>query len=360
MSSSFGRIFRVTTFGESHGPAMGCVVDGCPSRLPITAEEIQVELSRRRPGLPHTSPRPEPDAVEILSGVHEGLTLGTPILLLVRNRAARSEDYAELQHILRPSHADYTYLARYGIRDPRGSGRASGRETVGRVAAGAVAGKLLRRAGEIEVVASVRSVETIEAEIDPDTVSETDVYASPVFCADPRASAAIAERIEAVRAEGDSVGGRIVVAVRGVPAGLGDPVFDKLNADLAKAMLSIPACRGVEFGTGFAASRMRGSEHNDPFVMRDGRVRTSTNHSGGIQGGISNGETIVFQVAFKPTSSIARPQSSITITGEPATVTVKGRHDPCIALRVVPVVAAMTRLVLADHWLERRAFHVDL
>jgi chorismate synthase len=360
MGSSFGRVFRVTTFGESHGPAVGCVVDGCPPRLPITVEEIQLELSRRRPGLPHTSPRPEPDTVEIVSGVHEGLTLGTPILLLVRNQAARSADYAELKDILRPSHADYTYLARYGFRDPRGSGRASGRETVGRVAAGAIAGKLLRRAAGIEVVASVCAVESIEAALDPERLSEAAVYGSPVFCADPAASAAIAERIEAVRAEGDSLGGRILVAARGVPAGLGDPVFDKLHADLARAMLGIPACRGFEIGTGFAASRLRGSEHNDPFVMKGGRVGTATNHSGGVQGGISNGETIWFRVAFKPTSSIGRPQPSITVSGEPVTVTVRGRHDPCIALRVVPVVAAMTRLVLADHWLLGRALRVDL
>jgi chorismate synthase len=355
MGNQFGLLFRVTTWGESHGAGVGAVVDGCPPRLPLDETAIQTELDRRRPGQSRlTTQRKEADQVRIVSGVVDGLTLGTPIALMVDNSDARSKDYEELRRMYRPSHADFTYQAKYGIRAVEGGGRASARETVGRVAAGAVAKSLLNREN-IEVLAWVSQVADIIGDIYPDSVSLADVESNPVRCPDPNTSDAMAERIDAARKDGDSLGGVVTAVARGVPAGLGEPVFDKLEADLAKAMLSLPASKGFEVGSGFAGVRMTGSTHNDPFYAEDGRIRTRTNRSGGIQGGISNGEDIVIRVAFKPTATILKPQETVTVDGETATYTGRGRHDPCVLPRAVPIVEAMMRLVLADHWLRHRA-----
>ncbi len=357
--NSFGSLFRVTTFGESHGVAVGCVVDGCPAGLPLDESEIQAELDRRAPGGPQGSKRKEPDRVELLSGVFEGATLGTPVAMLVRNRDARSEDYEELARLYRPSHGDFSYDARYGRRDPRGGGRASARETVARVAAGAVAGALCRKLAGVEVVGAVTRVAGVVADLDPATLERSAVDAHEVRCPDPEAAARMRESIAAARKQGDTLGGVVSVVARDVPAGLGSPVFNKLDAALAAAMMSIPAVRGVEIGSGFAAATMRGSEHNDPFV-RDGSgaIRTTTNNSGGIQAGLSNGMPIVCRVAFKPVPTHGLPQSTVTVEGEPATFTAGGRHDTCVAPRAVPIVEAMMRLVLADALLGLRLARV--
>jgi chorismate synthase len=356
VSSTFGTLFRVSTFGESHGGGVGVVLDGCPPRLPITVEEIQRDLDRRRPGQSRlVTPRNEADRVEILSGLFEGLSLGTPIAMLVRNEDARSSSYEAMKDTYRPSHADYTYQAKYGIRNWQGGGRASARETIGRVAAGAIARKLLARACGVEVVAWVRSVQDIESSVDAERVALADVESSPTRCPDPKAAAAMVERIDAARRAQDSLGGVVECVARGVPAGLGEPVFDKLEADLAKAMLSLPASKGFEIGSGFAGTRLTGRHHNDPFVPGpDGRPRTSTNHSGGIQGGISNGEPIVIRVAFKPTATISQPQQTVNRDNEAVTLEAQGRHDPCVLPRAVPVVEAMTCLVLADHFMRQQ------
>lgn len=356
MGNTFGHLFRITTFGESHGGAVGVVIDGCPPRVPITVEEIRFELDRRRPGQSKlVTQRRESDRVHILSGVFEGQTLGTPICLLVWNEDARPEAYADFKDLYRPSHADYTYDARYGIRDWRGGGRSSARETVGRVAAGAVAKKILRQLG-VEIVGWVEKIHTLRVQIDPNTVTLEQVEANPVRCPDPLAAEAMARAIEQARKEGDSLGGVVGCVARGVPAGWGDPVFDKLDADLAKAMLSIPAAKGFEVGSGFAGTDLTGSQHNDPFyVDADGRVRTHTNHSGGVQGGISNGENILIRVAFKPTATIMMPQETVDIHRQPAVLKAKGRHDPCVLPRAVPIVEAMMALVLVDHYLRTRA-----
>jgi chorismate synthase len=356
MSSSFGTLFRITTFGESHGPGLGVVVDGCPPRLPLDAADVQAELDRRRPGASRlASQRKEADQVEILSGVLDGLTLGTPIAMLIRNTDARGGDYSEIARAYRPSHADYTYDAKYGIRAVAGGGRASARETAGRVAAGAIAQRLLARHG-VAIVAWVDEVAGIAATVDDAAVMRADVDASEVRCPDPAASAAMIERIERARKDGDSVGGVIRAVARGVPVGWGEPVFDKLEADLAKAMLSIPAAKGVENGSGFAGTRLTGSEHNDLFYRRDdGTIGTRTNRSGGIQGGISNGEPITLRVAFKPTATIMRPQDTVDRDGNPAVLAPRGRHDPCVLPRAVPIVEAMMALVLADHALRQAA-----
>lgn len=351
----FGQLFRIATWGESHGPTVGVVVDGCPPRLPISVEDIQTELDRRRPGQSKiTSHRNEGDKVEILSGVQDGLTLGTPIGLLVRNSDARGNDYEEMQRAFRPSHADYTYQTKYGIRAVEGGGRASARETIGRVAAGAVARKVLAQAG-IEVVAYVKQVGTLEAAIDPDAVTRAQVEGNIVRCPDPAVAEQMITLIDQIRKQGDSVGGVVEAVARKVPAGLGEPIFDKLTADLAKALLSMPACKGFESGSGFAGTRMRGSEHNDIFFSDNGRVRTRTNRSGGIQGGISNGEDIVVRAAFKPTATILKEQETVDVDGQPTTLKSRGRHDPCVLPRAVPVVEAMIALVLADHLLRQRA-----
>jgi chorismate synthase len=357
MGSSFGQLFHITTFGESHGGAVGVVIDGCPPRISLSEPDIQRELDRRRPGQSAVvSQRNEADRCEILSGVFEGQTLGTPIAIVVRNEDAQPEAYQEIATTFRPSHADFTYEAKYGIRNWQGGGRASARETIGRVAAGAVARQVLAVLHPgLEFVTYVTQVHDLAAGIVGDTATREQVEASPVRCPDEVATEKMIRAIERARADGDSLGGIIECVIRGVPPGLGEPVFDKLEADLAKAMLSLPATKGFEIGSGFAASTMKGSEHNDPFEIRDGEVRTTSNHSGGVQGGISNGESIIFRVAFKPTATIARRQRTVTETKEETSLAARGRHDPCVLPRAVPMVEAMAALVLCDHALRQRA-----
>lgn len=356
MGNSVGQVFRVTTFGESHGGAIGAVVDGCPSRLPLSEADIQPELDRRAPGQSRlTTQRKESDTVSILSGVFEGLTLGTPIALLIRNEDQRPGDYREVEHKYRPSHADYTYAAKFGIRDWRGGGRTSARETAARVAAGAVARTLLARRWGVEIVAWVSQVGREAASADVDRVTRAEVERTPVRCPDEAAAARMIATIEAVRKEGNSLGGVITCAVRGCPAGWGEPVFDRLEADLAKAMLSLPATKGFEIGSGFAGTQLSGLEHNDEYYMDAGRIRTRTNRSGGVQGGITTGETVWFRVAFKPTATVLREQRTVTTSGEETTIVGRGRHDPCVLPRAVPVVEAMTAIVLADHALRQAA-----
>ncbi|PYI92181.1 MAG: chorismate synthase [Verrucomicrobia bacterium] len=357
MGSSFGQLFRITTWGESHGGGVGVVIDGCPPRIELSEADIQRELNRRRPGQSAiVTPRDEADRCQILSGVFEGRTLGTPISILVMNKDARPEAYADMKSTYRPSHADFTYEAKYGIRNWQGGGRASARETIGRVAAGAVAQKVLARLSPgFEVMAYVTHVYDLAAAIDPALVTREKVEGNAIRCPDEKAVEKMIAAIEEARADGDSLGGVIECVARGVPAGLGEPVFDKLEADLAKAMLSLPASKGFEIGSGFASTRMRGSEHNDAFEIRDGKVGTVTNRSGGVQGGISNGENILFRVAFKPTSTIARDQKTVTASGEETTLAARGRHDPCVLPRAVPIVEAMAALVLCDHALRQKA-----
>ena len=357
MSSTFGQLFRIHTYGESHGGGVGVIIDGCPSRVPVTAAAIQRELNRRRPGQSDlVTPRDEADAAEILSGVHDGLTLGTPIAVLVRNTDQRPGAYDEMAVKYRPSHADYTYDAKYGIHAPSGGGRASARETIGRVAGAAVARQVLDCLHPgIEILAWVKSIQELAATVDPATVTAADIESNLVRTGDPAMAETLIERIKAIRAAGNSVGGVIECVIRNCPPGLGEPVFDKLEADLAKAMLSIPATKGFEIGSGFAGTLLTGSEHNDPFRMIDGRVRTTSNRSGGVQGGIANGESIVFRVAFKPTATIMTSQETVTSTGENTELAGKGRHDACVLPRAVPIVEAMATLVLTDHLLRQRA-----
>jgi len=357
MSSTFGQAFRITTFGESHGGGVGVVVDGCPPRLAISTEEIQRDLDRRRPGQSHLStPRDEADRAEILSGVFEGQTLGTPIAILVRNQDARPQAYEQMKDVFRPSHADYTYQAKYGIRNWQGGGRASARETIGRVAAGAVARKLLATLCGVEVLAWVSRVHAVEAKVDAGTVTLARVEANPVRCPDLEAAAEMERQIDAARRRGDSLGGVVECVARGVPPGLGAPVFDKLEAELAKGLMSLPASKGFEIGSGFAGTRLTGIEHNDPFEPGpDGRPRTRSNRSGGVQGGISNGEDIVVRVAFKPTATIRLAQDTVDRDGHAVTLEAQGRHDPCVLPRAVPIVEAMFALVLADHCLRQAA-----
>ena len=356
MPNIFGKLFTISTWGESHGPAVGVVVDGCPPNLPLSPEEIQVELDRRRPGQSDiVTPRKEADVVEVLSGVHEGKTTGTPISLLVRNTDARPSAYTGMQEKYRPSHADYTYQAKFGHRDPRGGGRSSARETIGRVAAGVIAKKILAQAGRVELRAYLTQVHDIAMPPCEALPTLAEVEATPVRCPHPPTAARMIERIKAVRSAGDSVGGVIECRVQGLPAGLGEPVFDRLEADLAKAMLSLPATKGFEVGSGFAGALLKGSEHNDAFVMREGRVRTATNRSGGVQGGISNGEELVFRVAFKPTATILQTQKTVDVHGQDTELLARGRHDPCVVPRAVPIVEAMAALVLVDHWMRHAA-----
>jgi chorismate synthase len=356
MGNSFGQLFRTTTWGESHGGAVGVVIDGCPPNLSISPEWIQVELDRRRPGQSRiTTQRKEEDRVEILSGVFEGKTLGTPITMLVRNVDARPQDYEEIRTKYRPSHADYTYQAKYGIRNWQGGGRASARETVGRVAAGAVAREVLRQASDTEIVAYVKQIHQITAEVDPSTVTREQVEANIVRCPDEAAAGRMIDRVEGARRDGDSLGGIVEAVARNVPVGLGEPVFDRLEADLAKATLSLPACKGFEVGSGFGGVEMTGSTHNDPYYVEDGRVRTRTNRSGGVQGGISNGEDVLIRAAFKPTATILMPQETVDTHGNPTELKGRGRHDPCVLPRAVPIVEAMMALVLTDHLLRHRA-----
>jgi chorismate synthase len=356
MGNTFGHLFRITTWGESHGGGVGVVVDGCPPRLELTEADLQPDLDRRRPGQSRiVTPRKETDTVQILSGTFEGRTLGTPIALWVKNEDFRSEAYSEMATKYRPSHADFTYQEKYGIRAWPGGGRTSARETIGRVAAGAIAKKLLRQRWGVEVLACVTQVQDIAAQVDPETVQTADIEANIVRCPDPAAAERMIERIELRRTEGDSVGGIILGVARNVPVGWGDPVFDRLEADLAKAMLSLPASKGFDIGSGFGGIQLTGLQHNDAFRNIGGRVRTTSNRSGGIQGGISNGETVHFRVAFKPVATVMHEQDTVDVEGHNTTLKGRGRHDPCVLPRAVPMVEAMAALVLIDHALRHQA-----
>ncbi|MEG4811853.1 chorismate synthase [Microcoleus sp. F8-D3] len=353
MGNTFGHLFRISTFGESHGGGVGVVIDGCPPQVSIDASFIQAELDRRRPGQSKiTTPRKEADTCEILSGVFEGKTLGTPIAILVRNQDTRPQDYGEMATTYRPSHADATYDAKYGIRNWQGGGRSSARETIGRVAAGAIAKKILSQAAGVEIVGYVKRIKDLECVADPDTVTLEQVESNIVRCPDAECAERMIELIEKVRDSGDSIGGVVECVARNVPKGLGMPVFDKLEADLAKAIMSLPASKGFEIGSGFAGTLLKGSEHNDEYYTDDkGVIRTVTNRSGGIQGGIANGENIILRAAFKPTATIRQQQRTVTREGEETLLAAKGRHDPCVLPRAVPMVEAMVALVLCDHLL---------
>ncbi|MFO7724481.1 MAG: chorismate synthase [Oceanipulchritudo sp.] len=352
MGSNFGTLFRISTWGESHGGSVGVVVDGCPPGLPLTEAEVQAELDRRRPGQSDiTTPRKESDTVSFLSGVHEGRTLGTPIAMNVVNKDARPSAYAEMKKTYRPSHADFTYDGKYGRRMAEGGGRSSARETIGRVAAGAIAAKLLRLAGNVRIRAWIESIESISMPEPEGEVSREAIEATSVRCPHPETAERMIARIKEIRSQGDSIGGIIRCEAYGLPVGLGEPVFDRLEADLAKAMLSLPATKGFEIGSGFAGTRLKGSEHNDLFENREGRIRTRSNRAGGVLGGISSGETLTFRTAFKPTATIIQKQETVTRSGEPTRLMGKGRHDPCVLPRAVPIVEAMTALVVVDHWM---------
>ncbi|MEL7021193.1 MAG: chorismate synthase [Bacteroidota bacterium] len=356
--NTFGKAFTITTFGESHGKAIGVIIDGCPAGIAIDEDFIQAELARRRPGQSNiVTQRKESDQAQLLSGVFEGYTTGTPIALVINNKDARSKDYSHIATQFRPSHADFTYHEKYGRRDYRGGGRSSARETAARVAAGAIA-KLFLRSKGIDVrayVSQVGQLATSKAytELDLEQTEQT-----PVRCPDLEVAQQMIDLIKSVRKDGDTIGGIVNAVVTGTPTGLGDPAFDKLHADLAKAMLSINACKGFEYGSGFEGVTMRGSEHNDVFYNQDGTIRTQTNHSGGIQGGISNGMDIYFRVAFKPVATIVPAQKSVNEAGEDVEVVGKGRHDPCVVPRAVPIVESMTALVIADHLLRQRMVQV--
>lgn len=356
MSSSFGSIFHITTWGESHGTGVGVVIDGCPPRIPLSEAVIQRELDRRRPGQSDiVTPRHEEDRVEILSGVLDGLTLGTPIALSVRNKDHRSSSYDEMRHTYRPSHADFCYDAKYGIRAWAGGGRASARETVGRVAAGAVARAVVHAlCPEMEVIAWVQQVHELVCPTPASQVTRDLVESNIVRTADAAIADQMAAAIRDARNQGDSLGGIIACTVRHCPAGLGDPVFDKLEATLGHAMLSIPACKGFDVGSGFSASQLTGRQHNDAFYMEGNRVRTRTNRSGGIQGGISNGEDINMRLAFKPTATLMLEQNTVNDRLEEVTLRGKGRHDACVLPRAVPIVEAMAWIVLCDHLLHQQ------
>jgi chorismate synthase len=356
MANIFGHLFRITTWGESHGGGVGVVVDGCPPRLKLTEADIQPDLDRRRPGQSRiVTPRKESDTVQILSGTFGGKTLGTPISMWVKNEDHRSDAYTEMATKFRPSHADYTYFAKFGIRAWPGGGRTSARETIGRVAAGAIAKKILHERFGVVVLAYVKQVQRLVGNVDPEKVRFQDIESNFVRCPDRVVAEKMIRLIEKTRRAGDSVGGIIESVARGVPPGWGEPVFDRLEADLAKAMLSLPATKAFEIGSGFGGILLTGREHNDPFRMQHGRVHTTSNRSGGIQGGISNGETIFFRVGFKPTATVMHPQDTVTETFKNTTLTGRGRHDPCVLPRAVPMVEAMTALVLVDHALRHKA-----
>lgn len=356
MGNTFGHLFRITTWGESHGGGVGVVVDGCPPRLKLSEADIQPDLDRRRPGQSRiVTQRKETDTIKILSGVFEGRTLGTPISMLVQNEDQRPEAYADFKDKYRPSHADFTYQAKYGIRNWAGGGRASARETVGRVAAGAIAKKILRERCGTEVLAYVKQVKHIVGKVNQSKVKLAQIERNIVRCPDEIAAQKMIRLIESARKQGDSLGGIVECVARNVPVGLGEPVFDKLEADLAKALMSLPASKAFEIGSGFGGILMMGSQHNDPFTIRDSRVRTKSNLSGGIQGGISNGEDIILRVAFKPTATIMLPQETVTVDQEKTILKAKGRHDPCVLPRAVPMVEAMVALVLVDHLLRQQA-----
>ncbi len=354
--NSFGQLFRITTFGESHGGCVGVVVDGCPPGIEISEHEIQKELDRRKPGQSEiTTPRKEEDEIKIMSGYFEGKTTGTPILLLAYNKDIRPEDYQEMKDLFRPGHADFTYSQKYGFRDWHGSGRASARETLARVAAGAIAKKYLKENLGIEILSFVSQVGDIKADMDINNVTLNQIEANIVRCPDTEKAKEMITLIEKVKADGDSVGGVITGVIKNVPAGLGEPVFDKLNADLGKGMLSINAVKGFEIGSGFSGVSMRGSEHNDVFVNGGGKIKTKTNFAGGTLGGISNGENIYFRVAFKPVSTISKKQKTVNLKGEESELEAAGRHDPCVLPRAVPIVDAMSALVIIDHYLRHKA-----
>jgi len=355
MGNTFGHLFRVTTWGESHGDGVGVVIDGCPPRLKLTESDIQPDLDRRRPGQSRiTTQRKEADRVQIVSGTFKNKTLGTPISMIVVNMDQRPEAYTEMKDKYRPSHADYTYDAKYGVRAWPGGGRTSARETIGRVAAGAVAKKILKEQFGVTVLSSVQQVQKIAADINPDKFTLKQVESNIIRCPDKKAAEKMIRLVDRMRKTGDSVGGVLLGVARDVPVGWGEPVFDRLEADLAKAMISLPASKGFEIGSGFGGIALKGSEHNDAFRMRSGKVRTVTNRSGGVQGGISNGETIYFRVAFKPTATILQSQETVSRTGKNVKLKARGRHDPCVLPRAVPMVEAMTALVLVDHALLHR------
>lgn len=357
MGNTFGTLFKISTFGESHGGGVGVIIDGCPPGIAITQEIIQHELDRRRPGQSEiVTPRNEADSCEILSGIHEGFTIGTPISIHVRNKDQRPGAYDEMAVKYRPSHADYTYDAKFGRRNPNGGGRSSARETIGRVAAAAVAKEVLKvLAPDLETLAWVSTVKDLKASVDAETVTSEMIESNIVRTGDPAIVDEMIDLIKATRKDGNSIGGTIEAVVRNCPAGLGAPVFDRLEADLAKAMLSLPATKGFEVGSGFAGTLLTGREHNDPFYMDGDRVRTRTNNSGGVQGGISNGENVLFRVAFKPVATIMSSQETVSSAKEETELKGKGRHDPCVLPRAVPMVEAMANLVVLDHLLRQRA-----
>ncbi len=357
--SNFGTLFRISTFGESHGKGIGVIIDGCPAGVGIDEAFIQMELDRRRPGQSKiVTQRKEADAVEILSGVFEGKSTGTPIAMVIYNGDARSHDYSHIADKYRPSHADYTFQAKYGHRDYRGGGRSSARETAARVAAGAVAKLFLRTYG-IYIFAYTSQVGKFRLSKNYLEINTDLIESNPVRCPDTSLAIEMEEYIKQIRKDGDTIGGVVSAVVKGCPPGLGEPVFDKLHADLAKAIMGINACKGFEYGSGFDGVSMRGSEHNDAFYLTDDGVKTRTNHSGGVQGGISNGMDIFFRAAFKPVATIVQDQESVNEAGEAVTVSGKGRHDPCVVPRAVPIVEAMTALVIADHLLRQRAARLD-
>ena len=361
MANTFGKMFRITTWGESHGDAVGVVVDGCPPQIEIDIADIQKELERRRPGQSRiTTQRRESDEAQILSGVFEGKSLGTPIMIGVWNTDQRSKDYEHMRTKFRPSHADFTYQAKYGIRNWKGGGRASARETIGRVAAGAIAKKILAQEFGVEIIGYVKQVSDMVGDVDPESVTMADVESTIVRCPDPDIAERMIERIDEARKAGDTLGGVVEAVARDVPPGLGEPVFDKLEAELGRGVLSLPACKGFEVGSGFGGIAMTGSTHNDPFYNEAGRIRTRTNNSGGIQGGISNGESIVIRAAFKPVATIMMPQETVDEDGNPTELSGRGRHDPCVLPRAVPMVEAMMALVLVDHALRQRGQVGDL
>jgi len=355
MSSTFGKLFTLSTWGESHGGGVGVVVDGCPAGLSLTEADVQAELDRRRPGQSKiTTQRAETDTVHFLSGVYEGKTLGTPIAMNVTNKDQRPSAYNEMREIYRPSHADYAYQMKYGIRAVEGGGRSSARETIGRVAAGAIAKKILKTVG-IEVIAYVESIHNITLPEQTKIPSMETIESNAVRCPDPEYAQKMFDHIDAIRKDGNSVGGVIRCIIKGCPAGLGEPIFDRMEADLAKAMLSIPACKGFTIGSGFEGTKMLGSEHNDIFESKNGEIHTKTNNAGGTLGGITSGELIDFKAAFKPTATILKKQATVDKAGQAAEVIGKGRHDPCVVPRAVPIVEAMTNLVIIDHWMRQKA-----
>ena len=358
MGSSFGKIFRVTTFGESHGGAVGVILDGCPPKLKINIDLIQNELDRRRPGQSNiTTPRNEDDKLEILSGLKEGITLGTPIAMLVRNKDQRPGDYSNLEQVFRPSHADGTYHLKYGIQAGSGGGRASARETIGRVAAGAIAKQLLKNLFNTEILSWVKRIHDIDSQVNKNKLTLSKIDSNIVRCPDDKVASKMIKRIKELQQDGDSCGGVIECLVKNVPSGLGMPVFDKLEADLAKALMSLPATKGFEIGSGFLGTYLKGSEHNDSFIESDdiSKLKTISNNSGGIQGGISNGENIEMKIAFKPTATIGKEQKTVNAYGKEVLMKAKGRHDPCVLPRAVPMVDSMVALVLADHLLLHQA-----